>query len=100
MLVFHFMMGHFYSEISPTNAFYSIGGADGGNIETLPPTPGHPLGQIVVGNNIDVSLRQFLLRQKVQTKNDGSLVEREVAQLARTTGQRFFMADSVRFQTS
>jgi Protein-arginine deiminase (PAD)/Protein-arginine deiminase (PAD) middle domain len=47
----------------------------GGNIETIPPTdPALPYGRLAIGNNMGDKLRQFLIEQKVQTK-DKKLLE-------------------------
>jgi hypothetical protein len=45
-------------------------GEYGGNLEVMPPVPGHPLGRIVHGNSMSMEQRLFLQSQEVQPPID------------------------------
>ncbi|HJW30490.1 MAG TPA: protein-arginine deiminase family protein, partial [Saprospiraceae bacterium] len=61
--------------ISGSEYVDKIGGDYGGNLEVIPPfQPDLPYGQLVIGDNMEEQLRDFLIDQKVQAKKKKILV--------------------------
>ena len=53
----------------------------GGSIMATPPLPGYPFGRLVISRELDVRIKNFFRKQKVQTGKDGNFLEIDTAWL-------------------
>ena len=74
-------LGQFENVVdSSTGYFRKLVGNQGGNIEVSPPITNFEFGRLIVGNNLPLTLRSFLIDQKIQANND-ELIELPVTWL-------------------